>query len=272
MAHDETPAHTSRRRGAGRAGGAEGSRGSREAILTVATDLMAERGFAATSIGSICSATGLAPTAVYWHFGSKDGLLAAIVQHSVERWYRELAGAMVTAPTEGDGPPPVPLVTDLDRFFVVMADAYRHSPQALRLMLWLGLDRGHPDKAVRTAVQQARRQAIDLIAGSIGKVLGAPDGLPPLQDAYDQLARLLLVQLDGIFVSHEVDDDEDRLDELFALAHTALVAAGTEVLSRAVATIGTGDPASEQPVVRRRRAQLAPERAEPEPTPEDDHS
>lgn len=251
MAHDETPPHTTRRRGAGRAGASRAERGSRDAILTVATDLMAERGFAATSIGAICSATGLAPTAVYWHFGSKDGLLAAIVAHSVERWYHELAGAMVADPTQGDSASAVPLVTDLDRFFVVMADSYRRSPQALRLMLWLGLDRGHPDKAVRAAVQQARRQAIELIAGSIGKVLGAPDDLPPLQDAYDQLARLLLVQLDGIFVSHEVDDDEDRLDEMFALAHTALVAAGTEVLSRAVATIG--------------------EHAEPEPPQEDDH-
>ena len=251
MAHDESPPHTSRRRGAGRTGASKADRGSRDAILAVATDLMAERGFAATSIGAICSATGLAPTAVYWHFGSKDGLLAAIVQHSVERWYHELVGAMVAAPAAGEGPPAVPLVTDLDRFFVVMADSYRRSPQALRLMLWLGLDRGHPDKAVRETVQQARRQAIDLIAGSIGKVLGAPDDLPPLQDAYDQLARFLLVQLDGIFVSHEVDDDEDRIDELFTLAHTALVAAGTEVLGRAVAEIG--------------------DRTEPEIPQEDDH-
>jgi hypothetical protein len=42
------------------------------------------------------------------------------------------------------------------------------------------------------------------------------------------------VQLDGIFVAHEVDDDADRLEELFELAHIAIVAAGIEVIGRAL--------------------------------------
>jgi AcrR family transcriptional regulator len=200
---------------------------------------MAERGFAATSIGSICTATGLAPTAIYWHFGSKDGLLAAIVERSIERWYAELVEAMGGEPAEGSEDA-VPPAADLQRFFRVMLDAYRHQPQALRLMLWLGLDRGHPDQEVRAAVQQARRRAIALIAASIGRALGPAEHSPQLSAAYDQLARLLLVQLDGIFVAHEVDDDGDRIDELFELAHTAVVAAGIEVIGRA-----THDPTSE---------------------------
>jgi hypothetical protein len=128
----------------------------------------------------------------------------------------------------------VPPAADLERFFRVMLEAYRHQPQALRLMLWLGLDRGHPDQAVRTAVQQARRRAIELIAASIGRALGPTDTAPGLAVAHDQLARLLLVQLDGIFVAHEVDDDADRLEELFHLAHIAIVAAGIEVIGRAL--------------------------------------
>jgi hypothetical protein len=155
------------------------------------------------------------------------------VERSIERWYAELVEAMGGELAEASEEA-VPPVADLQRFFRVMLNAYRHQPQALRLMLWLGLDRGHPDQAVRTAVQQARRRALDLIAASVGRALGPARPTPQLATAYDQLARLLLVQLDGIFVAHEVDDDADRLEELFHLAHIAIVAAGIEVIGRAL--------------------------------------
>lgn len=235
MAHEDDAPHHPRRRGAaGSHSAGVRSSTSKEAILGAATELMAERGFAATSIGSICKATELAPTAIYWHFGSKDGLLAAIVERSIERWYAELVQAMGGAPGPDVGAnAPLAPAADLERFFEVMTKAYRNEPHALRLMLWLGLDRGHPDRAVRGAVQQARRRAVDLIAASIGRALAPGGATPELAAAHDQLARLLLVQLDGIFVAHEVDDDADRLEELFDLARVAMVAAGIEVINRA---------------------------------------
>ncbi|MCC6226497.1 MAG: TetR/AcrR family transcriptional regulator [Microthrixaceae bacterium] len=215
-----------------------GTQSSRSAILDAATGLMAERGFAATSIGSICSATGLAPTAIYWHFGSKEGLLAAIVESNVSLWYAELVEAMGGELPE-DGRDPAMPTPDLGRFFAVMVDAYRRRPQALRLMLWLGLDRGHPDPEVRAAVRAARHKATELIAASISDALGPTVPTSTLKEACERLARLILVQLDGIFVAHEVDDDIDRLDELFELAYTAVVAAGIELLDKA-----TLDPAA----------------------------
>lgn len=207
---------------------------ARDAILDTAMGLMAERGFAATSIGAICKATGLTPPTIYWHFGSKDGLLAAVVERSVDGWYRDLEAAMAegsptdrsTAATSGT------VAVAFDRFVEVMTDSYRTSPEALRLMLWLGLDRSHPNPEVREAVQKARRRAISLIADGIERFL--PDGSRDLfGDAFEKLARLLLVHLDGIFVTHEIDDDADRLDELFALTRTSIAAAGIELLQQA---------------------------------------
>ncbi|MCZ7628526.1 MAG: hypothetical protein M5U19_05495 [Microthrixaceae bacterium] len=62
---------------------------------------------------------------------------------------------------------------------------------------------------------------------------------------------MLLVQLDGIFVAHEVDDDADRLEELFDLARVAMVAAGIEVINRATRHPGPAshkeDPGSRPP-------------------------
>ncbi|MCZ7628527.1 MAG: TetR/AcrR family transcriptional regulator [Microthrixaceae bacterium] len=107
MAHEDDAPHHPRRRGAaGSHSAGVRSSTSKEAILGAATELMAERGFAATSIGSICKATELAPTAIYWHFGSKDGLLAAIVERSIERWYAELVQAMGERPAPTSAPMP----------------------------------------------------------------------------------------------------------------------------------------------------------------------
>ncbi len=235
-AHDPAEAHTPRRgrtpRAATNAAATSGITGNtREVILDAGTELMADRGFAATTIGAICRATDCAPTAIYWHFGSKEGLLAAIVERSIERWYAELDAAMRAEAPDVTVPPP----PDLNRFFGVIADSYRHAPQALRLLLWLGLDRSHPDRAVRTAVQQARRSAVERMAASIGALFEG-SAAAGLRSASESLARLVLVHLDGIFLSHQIDDDTDRLDELFALSRTAVLAAATELLAQTTST------------------------------------
>lgn len=48
---------------------------SRESILDATERLMATKGYAATSISDIRDACGLAPSSIYWHFGSKEGVL-----------------------------------------------------------------------------------------------------------------------------------------------------------------------------------------------------
>src|ERR1700754_1186855 len=60
---------------------------SRELILDVTERLMATRGYAATSISDIRKACGLPPSSIYWHFGSKEGLLAAVMERGADRFF-----------------------------------------------------------------------------------------------------------------------------------------------------------------------------------------
>lgn len=189
---------------------------------------MAERGYAATTIGAICSATGLAPTAIYWHFGSKDGLLAAVVERSIDQWYAELVAAMGAGPDLDTEVDPGAILADYDRFAKVFVDAYRATPEALRLLLWLGLDQRQPEGEVRLAIQAARRRAVALIAGQLARLVSG-DG-EGIDERHERVARALLVLLDGIFVAHQIDDDADRLDGLFSMARTAILAVGAEHL------------------------------------------
>ena len=48
---------------------------------------MATRGYAATSISDIRKACGLPPSSIYWHFGSKEGVLAAVMERGADRFF-----------------------------------------------------------------------------------------------------------------------------------------------------------------------------------------
>jgi len=68
---------------------------SRELILDATERLMATRGYAATSINDIRKACGLPPSSIYWHFGSKEGVLAAVMERGAKRYFAAI-------PTEAD--------------------------------------------------------------------------------------------------------------------------------------------------------------------------
>ena len=52
---------------------------TRARILAAALQLMADHGFAATSTREVCERMGFTKAALYYHFASKDDLLAALV-------------------------------------------------------------------------------------------------------------------------------------------------------------------------------------------------
>jgi AcrR family transcriptional regulator len=68
----------SRRRPAGGEVAADDAAGTRERILAVAERLFAERGYNGVSLRALTAAAGANLASVGYHFGSKEGLLAAI--------------------------------------------------------------------------------------------------------------------------------------------------------------------------------------------------
>ena len=53
----------------------------REAALRAAIDLIAEHGYAATSMAQVAEAAGISPSGLAHHFPSKDALLGAVLDH-----------------------------------------------------------------------------------------------------------------------------------------------------------------------------------------------
>ena len=54
--------------------------GTRVAVLAVATRIFASRGFVGASMRDISDASGINKSLIYHHFGSKEGLYAAVKQ------------------------------------------------------------------------------------------------------------------------------------------------------------------------------------------------
>ncbi len=53
---------------------------TREHILTIASALIAEKGFDKTSMNDIVKASGISKGGIYWHFKGKDEIILAIVE------------------------------------------------------------------------------------------------------------------------------------------------------------------------------------------------
>jgi AcrR family transcriptional regulator len=59
---------------------------SAERILSTALDLFAVRGYDATSVREICEAAGITKPTLYYFFGSKDGVLQALLKTGFGRF------------------------------------------------------------------------------------------------------------------------------------------------------------------------------------------
>jgi AcrR family transcriptional regulator len=97
----------------------------REQLITVATELFAERGFSAVGVDDIAEAVGIAGPSIYAHFPSKVAILAAAI---------ERASDLVRADTElvlATDEPPAAKLSGLVESYVAIANNDRYIPRTL---------------------------------------------------------------------------------------------------------------------------------------------
>ena len=130
--------------------------GAKAAVLDAAERLFAEEGFAATSMRDISTASGISHPLIHHHFGSKEGLYAAVKRRLVEGYARRFPRAARSVNR------PVSVRAEMRRIMTFLGG----SPMLLRLCLRTRLDRdkqvwpGEPDMLDtlrrRLAVSQER--------------------------------------------------------------------------------------------------------------------
>ena len=63
---------------------------SRELVLDAAERVMAEHGFEAATLACVVEEAGIPMSSVYHYFGSKDGILLAVMERGADRFFAEL--------------------------------------------------------------------------------------------------------------------------------------------------------------------------------------
>lgn len=185
-----TPRRRTERATAARRAQGEESRGR---LLETATELIAERGYAATSVGEVCRRAGVAKPALYWHFGSKEGLLAEVIETVGTAWIERIQKSVYL---EGD---------PMQRFERLL-DGWRRilleEPGLLRLLMVVLLEQGETSDSAREALVRVVERAQAALVQGLEDSLGA---LPDL----DLVADTILSLLQGAVMRRVLDPAAD---------------------------------------------------------------
>ena len=166
---------------------------SREVVLDAAERVMAADGFEAATVARVVGEAGVPPSSVYHYFGSKEGILLAVMERGADRFFADLP--------------------DWDRrlgrpaqhLSAVVSNGVRTleaHPDFLRLLVGFA---AQPPVAgsdeVLEVVGRVRERARELLRAQIALAFG--------DDARgrttDQLARFALAAFDGAFIAWQAD-------------------------------------------------------------------
>ena len=197
---------------------------SRERILDAAERLMTERGYAATGISAICRESGLPASSLYWHFESKEGLLAAVLQRGAERLLQDLV-----ADQDRSGTPVERLSDLLLRGFEKIEK--EDSPGVLRLTLLLALERSHADPATVEALRRVRRRIEEVLVELLGDIFRPVAG-DLSREIAEECASFAMAFADGCFVANQIDPDRLDAPRLARQLQVALIALGDDLIAR----------------------------------------
>jgi len=196
---------------------------TRERVLEAASELFSTRGFAGTSISAIRDASGALPSSIYWEFGSKEGLLAAVLEDAAERWLQQARDSRQRATDRAGLSPAERLAEAMDH----LADAMAERPEFHRLLLLLALERRDASEATLKVVRRVRRLALQGLARLYVDTGVVGPGTP--RAALDDLTRASLAFFDGALVAAQIDRSTADLRRMFALLRAGVIAAMPQV-------------------------------------------
>ncbi|HLK48944.1 MAG TPA: TetR/AcrR family transcriptional regulator [Bryobacteraceae bacterium] len=106
---------------------------TKQRILDTAERLIADRGYAATSLRHIIGEAGVNLAAVHYHFGSKEDLLDELILQKATGVNTERLALLDRFEAEAGGGP-VPVEKVMSAFFEPMIEVGSRNPQFVRLM------------------------------------------------------------------------------------------------------------------------------------------
>lgn len=184
---------------------------SRELVLDAAERVMAEHGYDGTSVGRIVEEAGIPLSSVYHYFGSKNGVLLAVMERGAVRFFSSLR-----LPQERVGTPE----EHFEACVTILSDSLQENPDFLRLLIVLALQPPTEDEHDIHAVIERLR---DTARAGLASQVAIAFGIRPDSKKAKELARVGLAYIDGAFIASQSGDHAD-LKRLLAHLPAGVVA------------------------------------------------
>jgi len=180
----------------------EQSEKTRQRLLDAAAGLFAAKGYRDTSVQSIAEAAGISRGSIFWHFGSKEGLLLAVVEASLARFERQLERL-------GEGTP-----MGLHEVVYAFRDYIQHNPPIGRLFYALLFEAMGPRPELLPDFARLHERFRSYGRGWAERARAAgvlPDGIDPAA-----VGVIITAVLTGINLQWQVDSSAFDLTETSA--------------------------------------------------------
>lgn len=177
-------------------------RPSRVRILEAATAIASELGYDGATISKISKEATVPSSSIYWHFGDKDGLMTAVIDHCFQLW-SEAFPRWDALPL-----PPVKLTDALRTLLQAHVAASEAAGDFFRIGQLLLLETRDTRSLARERIIEIRKSILDETESWLAAFLSptAPSTL-----ARD-LAQIVTAAIDGVFLSRQRGDSwEDHL-------------------------------------------------------------
>ena len=193
---------------------------SREQVLDAAERVMARHGYEAATVARVVEEAGIPMSSVYHYFGSKEGILLAVMERGASRFFADLP------PTAGRDRRPA---AQLARVVSGAARTLERHPHFLRLLIVVAAQPlAVADGKVQAVVGRVRGLALARLRAEIALAFGDD----PQSQATDQLARFALAAFDGAFLASQADPGV-TLERLLQPLAPSLAAARRALLASA---------------------------------------
>lgn len=186
---------------------------SRDRILKAAAEIASECGYEGTTISRVTKRSGLPASSVYWFFRDKDHLMAEVVRHSFEQW-------IAAQPRwERDPRDERPLAEGLRAILSRSVRTLRDAPDFLRIGHMLLLESREVEAEARRYFLATRDAVSNTIAAWFTSHFGTELQARRPELAMD-LARIVVAATDGLFLAHQINDDDWDPDDFVTVVVT----------------------------------------------------
>ncbi len=193
---------------------------SRELVLDAAERVMAEDGFEATTLARVVAESGIPESSVYHYYGSKDGILLALMKRGAERFFADLPD-----PDRRSGR----AAEHLRLVVTTSGERLAHHHNFLRLLIVFAIQPPRTgDGEIAAVVEHVRDMALQRLR----KQLAIAFDDDQHSATTDELARFALAAFDGAFLATQADA-RVKLDRVLEPLAPALVAARRRLLTNA---------------------------------------